>query len=287
MSPALHEFIANYGLWAVLGGTLLEGERGGVRRIPGAPAPAAPAGRDAVRLRRLADRRSGASYLGRRWRDHRLVLRLRAKPAFAKALAAVDRHPDGFILSLRFLYGLRTVGPIALGVSACRLHASWCSTWWRRPSGPCASACWAICSDRPSSRCWGGCMASKPLAAALAVAAAVAGPSLAGETPPLMKRKAPCLDRPGRLRRAPHTSNLPPTRSMAAAGLIPAADQRQQRQAAQDGMALVEVMPGLEVMSQALPALARLGRVAGVERRQLCRFRDPGVGRPARVSNRY
>ena len=24
MSPALHEFIANYGLWAVLGGTLLE-----------------------------------------------------------------------------------------------------------------------------------------------------------------------------------------------------------------------------------------------------------------------
>ena len=44
------------------------------------------------------------------------MLRLRA-PAFAKALAAVDRHPDGFILSLRFLYGLRTVGPIALGVS--------------------------------------------------------------------------------------------------------------------------------------------------------------------------
>ena len=29
----------------------------------------------------------------------------------------MDRHPDGFILSLRFLYGLRTVGPIALGVS--------------------------------------------------------------------------------------------------------------------------------------------------------------------------
>ena len=101
-------------------------------------------------------------YLGRRWRDHRLVLRLRAKPAFAKALAAVDRHPDGFILSLRFLYGLRTVGPIALGVSnapAPRFLVL----------NVVAAAIWAVCFsllgylfDRPSSRCWGGCMASKP-----------------------------------------------------------------------------------------------------------------------------
>ena len=118
MSPALHEFIANYGLWAVLGGTLLEGESVVVfagflahqhlLRLPGVMLCAFAGSL-------IADQ--ALFYLGRRWRDHRLVLRLRAKPAFTKALAAVDRHPDGFILSLRFLYGLRTVGPIALGVS--------------------------------------------------------------------------------------------------------------------------------------------------------------------------
>lgn len=43
--------------------------------------------------------------------------RVRAQPAFGKALALVDRYPHGFILALRFLYGLRTVGPVALGVS--------------------------------------------------------------------------------------------------------------------------------------------------------------------------
>ena len=56
-------------------------------------------------------------YLGRRYRDHRFVARIRAQPAFGKALAAIDRYPHGFILALRFLYGLRTVGPVALGVS--------------------------------------------------------------------------------------------------------------------------------------------------------------------------
>lgn len=118
MSPALHEFIADYGLWAVLGGTLLEGESVVVfagflahqhlLRLPGVMLCAFAGSL-------IADQ--ALFYLGRRWRDHRLVLRLRARPAFAKALEAVDRHPDGFILSLRFLYGLRTVGPIALGVS--------------------------------------------------------------------------------------------------------------------------------------------------------------------------
>ena len=215
MSPALHEFIANYGLWAVLGGTLLEGESVVVfagflahqhlLRLPGVMLCAFAGSL-------IADQ--ALFYLGRRWRDHRLVLRLRAKPAFAKALAAVDRHPDGFILSLRFLYGLRTVGPIALGVSnvpAPRFLVL----------NVVAAAIWAVCFsllgylfDRPSSRCWAAAWRrNQARGRAGRGGGGVAGPSLAGETPPLMKRKAPCLTVQGDSGAPPHTSNLPPTRN--------------------------------------------------------------------------
>ena len=163
MSPALHEFIANYGLWAVLGGTLLEGES--VVVFAGFLAHQHPLRLPGVMLcafagSLIADQ--ALFYLGRAGAITGWCCGC-ALPAFAKALAAVDRHPDGFILSLRFLYGLRTVGPIALGVSnvpAPRflvLNAVAAAIW------AVCSACWAICSDRPSSRCWGGCMASKPL----------------------------------------------------------------------------------------------------------------------------
>ena len=54
---------------------------------------------------------------GRHYRDHRFVARLIARPAFERALAWLDRHPTGFILGFRFLYGLRTVSPVAVGTS--------------------------------------------------------------------------------------------------------------------------------------------------------------------------
>ncbi|CAB3893945.1 DedA family protein [Achromobacter anxifer] len=118
MNPALHQFIVDYGLWAVFGGTLLEGESVVVfagflahQRLLHLPYVMLCAFAGSF----LADQ--ALFYLGRRYRDHRYVQRIREKPAFAKALEAVDRYPHGFILSLRFLYGLRTVGPVALGVS--------------------------------------------------------------------------------------------------------------------------------------------------------------------------
>lgn len=55
--------------------------------------------------------------LGRRFRDHRYVRRLQAKPAFARAMAAFDKRPILFVFAFRFLYGLRTVSPVAIGTT--------------------------------------------------------------------------------------------------------------------------------------------------------------------------
>jgi membrane protein DedA with SNARE-associated domain len=55
--------------------------------------------------------------IGRRFRDHPRVRRIAARPGFAKAVAAFERHPRRFILVFRFIYGLRTVSPIAVGTT--------------------------------------------------------------------------------------------------------------------------------------------------------------------------
>ena len=76
-------------------------------------------------------------YAGRRFRDHRWIAAARARPAFARAVAAFERHPNGFIFAFRFLYGLRTVSPIAIGstqVSARRFALV----------NAASAACWAI-----------------------------------------------------------------------------------------------------------------------------------------------
>ncbi|TXC71758.1 DedA family protein [Sphingomonas ginsenosidivorax] len=56
-------------------------------------------------------------FIGRRYRDTARIRRMIEKPAFAKALGTLDRHPTAFILGFRFLYGLRTISPIAIGTS--------------------------------------------------------------------------------------------------------------------------------------------------------------------------
>lgn len=55
--------------------------------------------------------------LGRAFRHTAFVQRVAAKPAFAKAMGMIERYPTAFILSFRFLYGLRAAGPVAIGVS--------------------------------------------------------------------------------------------------------------------------------------------------------------------------
>lgn len=54
---------------------------------------------------------------GRRWRQVGIVQRAIANPAFDKALGFIARYPVGYTLVFRFLYGLRMVSPVAIGVS--------------------------------------------------------------------------------------------------------------------------------------------------------------------------
>jgi membrane protein DedA with SNARE-associated domain len=56
-------------------------------------------------------------FLGRNARNSRFVKRVSAKPLFARALDLLERRPVPFILGFRFVYGMRTVGPVAIGVA--------------------------------------------------------------------------------------------------------------------------------------------------------------------------
>lgn len=54
---------------------------------------------------------------GRSFRTHRWVERATRQAAFAKALGFIERYPTGYILTFRFIFGLRIASPIAVGVS--------------------------------------------------------------------------------------------------------------------------------------------------------------------------
>ncbi|MEI5687655.1 DedA family protein [Sphingomonas kyungheensis] len=115
---SIEALIAEYGLAAVFLGAGIEGEtmvlagglfaHEGMLSLPGAMIAAATGSF-------VADQAFFAA--GRRFRNHRWVQRAQAKPAFAKALDTLERHPIGFIFVFRFLYGLRTVSPIAIGTT--------------------------------------------------------------------------------------------------------------------------------------------------------------------------
>ena len=116
---SIEHLVAHYGLAALFVGAGLEGEAAvvaggllahrGLLPLPGAMVVAVLGSFVADQL---------WFQVGRRFRDARLVARARAQPAFARAVAALERHPIGFIFAFRFIYGLRTVSPIAIGTSA-------------------------------------------------------------------------------------------------------------------------------------------------------------------------
>ena len=115
---SIDSFLAQYGLAAIFLGAAFEGETsvvtGGLlahqHMLPLAGSAAA-----AVTGSFFADQLF--FFAGRYYRDTARVRRIAGKPTFAKALDTLDRHPTLFILSFRFLYGLRTISPIAIGTS--------------------------------------------------------------------------------------------------------------------------------------------------------------------------
>ena len=112
----LEGLVQHYGLLALLIGAGLEGEavvvaggllaHQGLFPLPGAMAAAA-CGSFA------ADQ--GWFAAGRRLRDRPWVQRVRARPAFARALALLERYPRGFIFAFRFIYGFGRSAPLRSG----------------------------------------------------------------------------------------------------------------------------------------------------------------------------
>ena len=111
----LDTLISQYGLWGVFIGCFVEGETaaitGGVF-----------AHRHLLVLWQVALVAGGAAFLadtaffvaGRRFRTHRLVRRLTARPGFAVAMRAIDKNPSRFAVAFRFVPGMRMIGPLAL-----------------------------------------------------------------------------------------------------------------------------------------------------------------------------
>lgn len=56
--------------------------------------------------------------LGRSFADHPYVRKLKARPGFNHAYRLVSSHPNIFVLSNRYIYGLRLVGGIAAGFAS-------------------------------------------------------------------------------------------------------------------------------------------------------------------------
>lgn len=118
MTDFIHRLIEQYGLLAVFLGCVAEGESAAILggffahqhvfvlwRAFVAAALGAFAGDTFFFI------------LGRRFADHPFVVRLRKRPGFRRAYRLLNTHPNIFVLSNRYVYGMRLVGGIAAGLS--------------------------------------------------------------------------------------------------------------------------------------------------------------------------
>ena len=111
--------IARYGLLAVFLGAAVEGETAVVTGGLLAHENLLPLGGVMIAGAAgslLADQ--SLFFIGRHYRDHRRVRAILSRPQFAKGCAMLERHPRRFIFAFRFMYGLRTISPIAIGTSS-------------------------------------------------------------------------------------------------------------------------------------------------------------------------
>ncbi|TIW40203.1 MAG: DedA family protein, partial [Mesorhizobium sp.] len=106
MTDAIHNLIEQYGLIAVFLGCVAEGE-----------SAALLGGFFAHQHVFVLWQAFLAASIGRSFADHPLVIKLRGRPGFSHAYRLVSNHPEIFVLSNRFIYGLRLVGGIAAGLS--------------------------------------------------------------------------------------------------------------------------------------------------------------------------
>jgi membrane protein DedA with SNARE-associated domain len=119
MMPAVESFIANYGFIVIFFGAILEGET--VVVMAGFLSHNGPLNPFTVMLAAFLGSMAGDQgifMIGRRFSGTAFVRKQTERPLFATLLSHIEKNPNAFILSFRFLYGLRTVSPLAVGVSA-------------------------------------------------------------------------------------------------------------------------------------------------------------------------
>lgn len=56
-------------------------------------------------------------YMARHVREQAWVHKFRSRPLYIRAIGLLERHQTGFILAFRFIYGMRTVSPVAIGTA--------------------------------------------------------------------------------------------------------------------------------------------------------------------------
>jgi membrane protein DedA with SNARE-associated domain len=118
---AIHAFLVSYGLIVVYLGVIIEGES--VLIAAGFLAHQGVMNPFAVFLAAFAGSVTGDQvmfYAGRYFAGSRMVQQQMARPLSAKVLDHIHRNEILFILSFRFIYGIRTISPIALGVAGVR-----------------------------------------------------------------------------------------------------------------------------------------------------------------------
>lgn len=115
----MERLIAEFGYWAVLAGTFFEGET--VPVLAGFAAHQGMLRLDLVMLCAFVGSFTGDQvwfWIGRRYGKGWLAKHPKSAAGAARVGRLLDRWGDGFVLSFRFLYGLRAVSPIAIALSS-------------------------------------------------------------------------------------------------------------------------------------------------------------------------
>ncbi|PBB78261.1 DedA family protein [Mesorhizobium sp. WSM3879] len=118
MTEAIHRLIEQYGLIAVFLGCVAEGESAAI--LGGFFAHQHIFVLWQAFLAAFLGAFAGDTAfftLGRSFADHPFVVRLRRRPGFRRAYRVLNTHPNIFVLTNRYIYGMRLVGGIAAGLS--------------------------------------------------------------------------------------------------------------------------------------------------------------------------
>lgn len=115
---SLQSLIENYGYWAILIGTFLEGET--ILVLGGFAAQLGLLDIYGVMAAGFAGSLTGDQlyfYLGRRYGERLISRRLSWQANVDKVYRILERHQTFLILTFRFYYGVRNVTPFAIGAS--------------------------------------------------------------------------------------------------------------------------------------------------------------------------